>query len=248
MTLFYFDEKISSLDIMNTMVNESENPVERRRNHFFHFIEKEMGLNLNQVATRANIQVSSLRQYKRGDSRSLNTATYEKIAQALNTTVAYLQGETSPSSPAPSAAPSRTSPETPLAPEHRIAIYGRVVGGTGDRFHFDGPPLGDIRCLPLLEHVPGAYAVYISGECMEPRYFAGEIVYVNPVRPPRRGDFVIIQIRPEVPGDPPLGLVRQLKCLGAETAEFAQLNPPQPLCLPTEQILSVHLIVGSAAG
>lgn len=243
--------------MMNTMVNDSESPVERRRNHFFHFIEKEMGLNLNQVATRANIQVSSLRQYRRGDSRSLNTATYEKIARALNTTVAYLQGEISPPSSPSGASASRADPESgwnsrppeaPAASGQRIPIYGRIVGGTGGRFYFDGPTLGEVRCLPLLEYVPGAYAVYVSGECMEPRYFSGEVIYVNPAKPPRRGDFVVIQVKPESLDESPSGLIRRLKCLGPEIAEFEQLNPLQSLCLPTEQILGIDLIVGSAAG
>ena len=53
-------------------------------------------------------------------------------------------------------------------------------------------PRGEVLAPPQLEGVEGAKAVYVRGRAMEPRYYAGEIVYLHPSRPPNPGDFVFL--------------------------------------------------------
>src|SRR3546814_4855878 len=74
-------------------------------------------------------------------------------------------------------------------------------------------------------------ALYITGESMEPRYRAGDLVYVDPRRAPSIGDDVIVQLVGEVnPGADPAEikhvLVKQLMRNTAAYYELQQFNPP----------------------
>src|SRR5262249_44100415 len=61
-----------------------------------------------------------------------------------------------------------------------IPVYGHALGGKDGGFILSGNRVSEVLAPPNLAHVPDAYAVYVVGESMEPRYFAGETVFVNP--------------------------------------------------------------------
>lgn len=50
----------------------------------------------------------------------------------------------------------------------------------------------EVFAPPLLQHVRGAYALLVPGRTMEPRFYQGEILYVNPHLPVEPGDFVVL--------------------------------------------------------
>ena len=62
----------------------------------------------------------------------------------------------------------------------RIPLYGQAVGGSDGQFPLNGSLITEIAAPPSLAGVAGAYAVMVVGTSMEPRYFAGEAVFVNP--------------------------------------------------------------------
>src|SRR3546814_4605937 len=64
--------------------------------------------------------------------------------------------------------------------------------------------VGYARRPPSIDSNRKSYALYITGESMEPRYRAGDLVYVDPRRAPSIGDDVIVQLVGEVnPGADP---------------------------------------------
>jgi len=75
-----------------------------------------------------------------------------------------------------------------------IPVYGHALGGKDGGFILSGNQVSEVPVPPNLANVPDAYALYVVGESMEPRYFAGEIVFVNPRLPVCRGAFVVAQI------------------------------------------------------
>ena len=80
--------------------------------------------------------------------------------------------------------------------------------GRGAHPVLDDRPHGEILAPPQLEGVKGAKALYVRGRAMEPRYYAGEVVYLNPARAPNPGDFIFITVKE--PGFPAsVGYVRQ---------------------------------------
>ncbi len=92
-----------------------------------------------------------------------------------------------------------------------------------------------------------AYATYVHGDSMEPRYEAGEIVLVNPEKGYRKGNYVVAQVY-DNDGDPPFGYVKRFVSFGEELV-LEQLNPPAEeerfMRFPKQQVVSVHRIVGT---
>ncbi|MCP4318966.1 MAG: helix-turn-helix transcriptional regulator [Hyphomicrobiales bacterium] len=128
----------------------------------------------------------------------------------------------------------------------RIPVYGQAVGGVDGEFVMNGDRLDDVFAPPSLSSVTGAYAVYVAGESMEPRYFDGEIVFVNPTKRVRRGDFVIAQVQVREHG-PKLAYVKRFVRWNAEELVLSQYNPEKELRFTANQVISVHLVVMGGA-
>lgn len=127
-----------------------------------------------------------------------------------------------------------------------IPVYGQAVGGVDGEFVMNGDRLEDVFAPPSLSSVVGAYAVYVAGESMEPRYFDGEIVFVNPMKRARRGDFVVAQIRFQEHG-PTLAYVKRFVRWNAKELVLSQYNPEKELRFAAGQVVSVHLVVMGGA-
>lgn len=125
--------------------------------------------------------------------------------------------------------------------EHKIPVYGSAVGGVDGEFAMNGGILYEVVAPPVLNNVAGAYAVQISGESMEPRYFDGEVVFVNPHKRVVKGDFVIAQVRVEEHG-PPLAFVKRFVRHNAVELVLEQYNPAKEIRFPHELVESVHFI------
>ncbi len=129
----------------------------------------------------------------------------------------------------------------------RIPAYGQAVGGKDGEFILNGNRIVDVLAPPSLAGVPDAYAVYVVGDSMEPRYFAGEAVFVNPRLPVRRGDFVVAQIAVE-DGEPPHAYIKRFVARDARILRLEQFNPKKTLAFPVGRVMSVHRIIMGGDG
>jgi phage repressor protein C with HTH and peptisase S24 domain len=127
----------------------------------------------------------------------------------------------------------------------RLPVVGAAIPGDEDRMIIDGEPHGSVLAPPQLENVPGAHALYVRGRSMEPRYFSGELVYVDPQRRPNPGDFVLAVVR-EPNYSAPVGYVRRY--LGERTGEFrlGTLQPKREYLIGRDALVRMHPIVGSS--
>jgi phage repressor protein C with HTH and peptisase S24 domain len=144
-----------------------------------------------------------------------------------------------------------SAPEArPLMPRVLVPVYGRAAGGDEGRFILNGEKVGEVFAPASLEYVPDAYSVYVHGTSMEPRYMAGEGVWVHPHRPTKGGDFVVVQLSS---GDEtPYGFVKRLVSFNAKELVLDQLNPPEGsdrlMRFPAADVISIHKIIGSFEG
>lgn len=122
----------------------------------------------------------------------------------------------------PGAASIMAPPFTTLPKD--VPVYGTVVGGTGGGFHMNGEVVDRVRRPPGLADVRGAYGLYISGDSMEPRYFSGELIYINPGKPAAVGDFVVVEMH-AVDGEAGQAFVKRLVRRTATTITAHQYNP-----------------------
>jgi phage repressor protein C with HTH and peptisase S24 domain len=133
----------------------------------------------------------------------------------------------------------------------KIPLYGQAEGGADGQFPLNGSLITEIDAPPPLAGVAGAYAVMVVGTSMEPRYFAGEAVYVSPRVPVRAGDFVVAQVAARIganEGEPPLAYVKRYLGRSEKSVRFEQLNPAKRLTFPADRIVSIHRVVMSGEG
>ncbi|HLL28530.1 MAG TPA: S24 family peptidase [Xanthobacteraceae bacterium] len=125
-----------------------------------------------------------------------------------------------------------------------VPVYGHAVGGKDGQFILNGNKVTDVLAPPSLTGVPDAYAVYVVGDSMTPRYMPGETVFINPHLPVRKGDYVIAQILGD-DGEPPAAYVKRFVSMDDKKLRLEQLNPERPFVFDREQVVSVHRIVMS---
>jgi len=97
-----------------------------------------------------------------------------------------------------------------------------------------------------LAGVPSAYAVYVVGASMEPRYFPGELVMIHPGKPVTLGAFVLVQRKPKHDGDPPLAVIKRLIKRTASKVTLEQFNPARHFDIKADDIVSIHRVVGAS--
>lgn len=124
-----------------------------------------------------------------------------------------------------------------------IPVYGTAMGGPDGRFELNGEIIDRIAAPPGLRGAKNAYAVYVVGSSMEPRYFEGETVYIHPGKPVRQGDFVLVQLKPKVDGEAYEGIVKRLISKGASKVVVEQYNPPLTIEYNAEEVREIHRIV-----
>ena len=78
---------------------------------------------------------------------------------------------------------------------------------------------------------------------MEPRYHAGEIIYVHPDKPVTAGCYVFVQIRTKTEPDP--RLIRRLAKKTRTKIVLEQFNPAKLSDIAVNDIVCMHRIVGN---
>jgi phage repressor protein C with HTH and peptisase S24 domain len=103
----------------------------------------------------------------------------------------------------------------------------------------DRTRVADVKAPPSLIGVKGAYALYAEDGSMEPRYFEGDMVYVNPVQPPRLNDFVVVRLA--AGGN----LIRRLIGRTEQGMTFERYNPGGLEQVERGTIRELHRILNS---
>lgn len=191
------------------------------------------------------------------DIKEKNTSprsdTLNKILASVGKTVADLYQSEISSQPALVKAPLN-----PRDMPRDVPILGTATGAmlevqsNGDVARIEEMELheeiGHARRPAALDSNRKAYALYISGDSMYPRFAGGEMVYVDPRRQPMIGDDVIVQlvgdIRPDAdPAEIKHVLVKRLVRNTASHLELEQFNPAITFKVPKSKIHSVHRVI-----
>jgi phage repressor protein C with HTH and peptisase S24 domain len=201
----------------------------------------ELGLSLSELSLRAGKNHAYFQQFiKRGIPDRLPEEVRGLVARILRVDESRLK-MVGKKSTAPVIPPNaEISGEVQIAT--RIPVYGQAVGGRDGEFILNGNQISDILAPPSLSRVADAYAVYVVGDSMEPRYFAGEMVFVNPRLPISKGAFVVAQI---AIGDDeiPHAYVKRFVSSDARRLRLEQYNPSKILEFPAASVVSVHRVI-----
>lgn len=138
-------------------------------------------------------------------------------------------------------APPRVAEIAELGPRD-VPILGVVVGGQKGDFTFDGYTLGHARRPAAIADLTNVYAMYVTGNSMDPRFRDGELVYVHR-REPAIGDDVVIQLMPEADGGIPPGFIKRLVRRNGSHIICEQYQPPGEVRYEREDILQLDRII-----
>jgi phage repressor protein C with HTH and peptisase S24 domain len=155
--------------------------------------------------------------------------------------VLELAGFASSGAPKPPAHGRPRFGDVPVAPLARdLPVMGAVKGGSEGFYFNDGEPKEFVSRPSGLDGVANAFALYVDGDSMEPRYFAGEVLYVNPNRPISRNCFVAVELQDGQ------GLIKQFVKRSDDTVMLRQFNPAKDLRLATRDVKRMYRITGAS--
>lgn len=130
--------------------------------------------------------------------------------------------------------------------QETLKVLGMAECGADGWSLFNGDEIGRIPRPANLIGVAGAYAVYITGSSMEPRYLAGELAHINPHKPVTPGAYVLVQKKPLGPGEAPLAVIKRLVKRSGSKVILSQHSPAREIELKADEIVSMHRVVGSS--
>lgn len=230
-------------------------------------IRTRSGLSLDEVAKRAGYAGrSSVQQYfaPHYDPVRLDAVVAERLAGALvglgdpaieRREIMELVGIAVPTEVVPIDQPMPTLRGQPKD----LPVYGTALGA--DLTFPDGEDaeveveqtllaltetIAYVRRPPAMDGMRKAYALYVVGTSMEPRYFSGDPVFIDPVRPPQIGDDVVVQLlrrNDDGEGEVIAALIKRLRRRTARFVELEQYEPRQTFKVPVGQIAHLHRII-----
>ena len=179
------------------------------------------------LADQIGRQAQTLRRYVRHEAEpKLEVA--EAIAEALGCTVDEVLGVEGVSSSKPS-------------DSRMLPVYGAAQGGVGFDITDVREPIDSIEAPPYLQNSVDAYAVYVAGDSMAPRFNPGEVVFVHPGKPFKANDSVIVQFEDDKADH---AIIKTYKKMDDKKIFLSQFNPDKNLSYQRSQVKCVHKIIG----
>jgi len=122
-----------------------------------------------------------------------------------------------------------------------LPVYGSALGGPDGEMIVSFEPIEWVRRPAPLEGVNGGFGFYMIGESMSPAFEPGDMILCHPTRPPFAGQDVLVIRRLDGGQN---ALVKRLVRIGGGGLRLRQFNPPGDFDVPSEEVVSFHLVVG----
>ena len=125
-----------------------------------------------------------------------------------------------------------------------VPVLGHAECGSDGAFILnEGGPIDYVRRPPGQMNRKGIYCIYAEGSSMEPVYEAGDLVYVDPHRPPKAGRDVVIQLAAKSPGGEERCFLKRLVRRAGGKWRLKQFNPEKEFVLDEKDVVAVHLVL-----
>ncbi|MDB5522800.1 MAG: repressor protein [Rhizobium sp.] len=219
---------------------------------------EELNLGPVEAAVAGGLERTYIRDLVKEKKQTVNADKMPKLARALKLDPeALARNEAIPMDTAVKTATQVSVPNASFPPIYQkfpgdvsVPLRGQTAGGPNGRFVFNGDDSIRVICPPGLENVPEAYAVRVHGTSMEPRFKAGETVWLNPREPYRAGDDVVVQVMPEEEGQPPESYIKEFRSRSSSVLRLFQHNPDEgetkELQFDDTRVFSIHKVVHHA--
>jgi phage repressor protein C with HTH and peptisase S24 domain len=145
--------------------------------------------------------------------------------------------------------PSNVRLSSSEAPDFRflskdVPVLGSAECGSDGAFILNaGEPIDYVRRPPGQMNRKGIYCIYAEGSSMEPVYEAGDLVYVDPHRPPKAGRDVVIQLAAKAPNGEERCFLKRLVRRSGGKWRVKQFNPEKEFALDEKDVAAIHLVL-----
>lgn len=112
-------------------------------------------------------------------------------------------------------------------------------------FKLDASIIDYVRRPPGLLSTKDVYALYVEGDSMEPRFTAGDLVFVHPRKPVRIGDSVVVQIA-KSENEPIEAMIAVLAKRTSHEVFLQKYNPNKVIHFDNKNIVAIHKILEMA--
>ena len=161
---------------------------------------KAVGMNPNEASAAAGLSRGYLRTVfnRESEGGGASGRALRQLAPVLRTTVDYLLDGSGPEEADSEARASEAVPAVipsppPAGSRRQLPVYGLAAGAVAGQLTMTNDAIDYVPSPAALDKVKDAYALFVTGSSMEPRYFAGDVIFVHPHKPVRQGDHVVIQ-------------------------------------------------------
>jgi transcriptional regulator with XRE-family HTH domain len=210
---------------------------------------KAAGITQKALANKLGVSNAAISQWENDETAPAHKNVHA-VAKVLNVPLSSLldgnelsqdlQPEHAPPNVVPG--PQVTVP-VPFDMPRSLPVRGIAACSSGDgAFQFDEDVVDWARRPPALEGIKEAYALYCSGDSMEPRLFHGRMLIVHPKRPVHPGDLCVIVLR-DSPDEPEYAYCKVYKHNGGGSVTVAQYNPPMERAFPVEKVVAIHRVL-----
>jgi len=126
-----------------------------------------------------------------------------------------------------------------------IPILGVTVGGgDGDfQMNFGSEPADYAKRPPALQKSGKVFALYVQGTSMSRWREPGQLVYLDPVRPARPGDRVVVECHPERDGEGHPAYLKELVGRTTTRLRLKQYNPETVIEIPLSRVKHIHRVM-----
>jgi SOS-response transcriptional repressor LexA len=124
-----------------------------------------------------------------------------------------------------------------------VPVYGTVVGGADGDFEMNGEVIDRVRRPAGLTNARNAFALYVVGSSMSPRYDVGDLIFVHPGRPPVSGSDVVVELHAKDEFGRGKALLKIYRGKTPTQLLLSQLNPARELQIPLDEVKQVWRVL-----
>ena len=128
---------------------------------------------------------------------------------------------------------------TPFGAQKDLPIHGRAQGGEEGNIVIEENPIDWTYRPADLQGIHGAFAVFVTGNSMVPKYKNHDLAYIHPAQTPHRGRHVLVETINHG------GFIKKFECWDKDTLIVSQYNPEKTLRFERHEIRNLMLVIGS---
>ena len=203
------------------------------------------GLTLEQVGTALNSDKTHMSKLEKGQ-RKLTTDWLERFARFYRVSVAAMLAPP-PAAGTEPVEPSHLTRDTPEVPNVGawpvdVPIMGVSVGGNGGDFSINmGEQIGTARRPPSLTRK--VFALFVQGASMSRWREPGGLVFLDPGRPAKPGDRVVVELHPETDGEGHPAYLKELVARTPTKLRLKQYNPEAIIEVQLSRVRNIYRVM-----